>query len=283
MAGLLDFIKTPRSDNPNRKASLADRSQIYNLLDNIIGFNDDRVTPGEALGAGLRSNPIGLLSGAVRGVQGDLNNLMFEGGAMQRPQDVLGYAAATMAPGAASGRMANVLSSGGAKPKSITAYHGGTGDVTSAAGGRGAWFSENKDLADEYAFGGGSVNQFNISPERPIEFLHAEQRRPIGDIISTAVENSGDLSDETIAAARGKISALQKRYGDEKRPLFEYWNNDPDIADLFRTLGYDSISVAEKSGGPQTWAALTPDIISSAPKATPPGLLGMSYPQEGQY
>jgi len=116
MAGLLDFIKTPRSDNPNRKASLADRSQIYNLLDNIIGFNDDRVTPGEALGAGLRNDPIGLLSGAVRGVQGDLNNLMFEGQAMQRPFDVMGYAAAPMAPGAMSGRMANVLSSGGAKP-----------------------------------------------------------------------------------------------------------------------------------------------------------------------
>jgi len=116
MAGLLDFIKTPRSDNPNRKASLADRSQVYNLLDNIIGFNDDRVTPGEALGAGLRNDPIGLLSGAVRGVQGDLNNLMFEGQAMQRPFDVMGYAAAPMAPGAMSGRMANVLSSGGAKP-----------------------------------------------------------------------------------------------------------------------------------------------------------------------
>jgi len=120
MAGLLDFIKTPRSDNPNRKASLADRSQIYNLLDNIIGFNDDRVTPGEALGAGLRSNPIGLLGSMAQGINNDMRGLMFEGQAMQRPQDVLGYAAAPMAPGAASGRMANVLSSGGAKPKKYT-------------------------------------------------------------------------------------------------------------------------------------------------------------------
>jgi len=101
MAGLLDFIKTPRSDNPNRKASLADRSQIYNLLDNIIGFNDDRVTPGEALGAGLRNDPMGLLGSMAQGINNDMRGLMFEGQAMQRPQDVLGYAAAPMAPGAA--------------------------------------------------------------------------------------------------------------------------------------------------------------------------------------
>ena len=116
MAGLLDFIKTPRSDNPNRKASLADRSQIYNLLDNIIGFNDDRVTPGEALGAGMRNDPMGLLGSMAQGINNDMRGLMFEGQAMQRPFDVMGYAAAPMAPGAVSGRMANVLSSGGAKP-----------------------------------------------------------------------------------------------------------------------------------------------------------------------
>jgi hypothetical protein len=98
--GLLDFLKTPRSDNPNRKASLEGRSQLYNLLDNIIGFEDDRFTPGEALGAGLRQDPMGVLGGVAQGVEGDLRNLMFEGGAMQRPADVLGYAAAPMAPGA---------------------------------------------------------------------------------------------------------------------------------------------------------------------------------------
>lgn len=97
--GFLDFLKTPRFDHPDRKAALQGRSQIYNLLDNIIGFDDDRVTPGEAFGAGLREDPVGLLSSAAQGVKGDLDNLMFEGGAIERPQDVLGYAAAPMAPG----------------------------------------------------------------------------------------------------------------------------------------------------------------------------------------
>ena len=120
MVGILDFIKRPRFDHPDRKAALANRSQVYNLLDNIIGFEDDRVTPGEALGAQARTDPIGLLAAVVQGVGGDLRNLMFEGGARQRPQDVLGYAAAPMAPGAMSGRVANVLSAGGAKPQPYT-------------------------------------------------------------------------------------------------------------------------------------------------------------------
>jgi len=117
MVGILDFIKRPRFDNPDRKAALANRSQVYNLLDNIIGFEDDRVTPGEALGAQARTDPIGLLAAVVQGVGGDLRNLMFEGGAMQRPQDIFGYITPIKAPGAMSGRVANVLSSGGAKPK----------------------------------------------------------------------------------------------------------------------------------------------------------------------
>lgn len=98
--GLLDFIKTPRSSRPDRKEALQGRSQVYNLLDNIIGFDDDRVTPGEAMAAGLRENPIGLMSDMVQGTNADLRNIMFEGGAMQRPEDVLMMAAAPMAPNA---------------------------------------------------------------------------------------------------------------------------------------------------------------------------------------
>tara|TARA_B110000908_G_scaffold169898_1_gene228063 strand:+ start:1806 stop:3206 length:1401 start_codon:yes stop_codon:yes gene_type:complete len=98
--GLLDFLKMPRSDHPDRKAALQGRSQIYNLLDNIIGFDDDRVTPGEAFGADLRENPVGLLSSGLQGATDDMRGLMFEGEAVQRPEDVLMMAAAPMAPNA---------------------------------------------------------------------------------------------------------------------------------------------------------------------------------------
>jgi hypothetical protein len=98
--GLLDFLKMPRSDHPDRKAALQGRSQVYNLLDNIIGFDDDRVTPGEAFGTGLREDPVGLLSSGLQGATDDMRGLMFEGEAVQRPEDVLMMAAAPMAPNA---------------------------------------------------------------------------------------------------------------------------------------------------------------------------------------
>ena len=140
-------------------------------------------------------------------------------------------------------------------------YRGGGSDPMVAASERGAWFSETEDLAREYAFGRGGVTTASIDPQNPIRFLHAEQRRPVGDLISTAVNNAGELSSEQIAIARPIVERLQDRYGDAARPLFEYWNNDPDVAGLLRALGYDSISVAEKSGGPQTWGILNPDLI----------------------
>ena len=98
--GILDFIKRPRHpDHPNRKASLRGRSQVYNLLDNIIGFDDDRVTAGEAFAASLRAEPVRTAGRVAKAVSDDLDNLMFEGGAMARPQDVLGYAGGATALG----------------------------------------------------------------------------------------------------------------------------------------------------------------------------------------
>jgi len=295
MAGILDFF-SPESGQRRRAAlDQLGRSAEYYVppeLRQLLGFAAE-MTPAAALDRAAAAG--GRMMAPDRTPMqrvGDLGGMLSETSGVAAPMAVAGRAGMPVAQAVQEGLLGFSMGAddvgrkfvermnqpgpvptmysnpvGGAKPKSITAYHGGTGSVADAAGNRGAWFSEAKDLADEYAFGGGSVNQFSISPQRPIEFLHAEQRRPIGDLISTAVENAGDLSDETIAAAQGKISALTERYGDEKRPLFEYWNNDPDIADLFRTLGYDSISVAEKSGGPQTWAALTPDIISPSTPA----------------
>lgn len=172
------------------------------------------------------------------------------------------YGAAALNAGMAAADFLPFLGALPAAAKGIRAFHGGAGDVAKAAGDKGAWFSEARGLADEYAFGGGSVREAEITPSKPISFVHAEQRRPIGDLISTALEGAGDLSDEAISRARPIIDRLNAKYAGENKPLFEYWNNDIDVADLFRALGYDSISVAEKSGGPKTWAALNPSIIS---------------------
>ncbi len=143
----------------------------------------------------------------------------------------------------------------------IRAYHGGMGDPAKAATGRGAWYSEARNLAEEYASGGGSVKSAEIFPKRPIEFVHAEQNRTIGDLISTALEGAGEITEGVGSRVSPVIDRLRARYGSGSRPLFEYWHNDPDIAELFRGLGYDSISVAEKSGGPKTWGVLDPGVV----------------------
>ncbi len=143
----------------------------------------------------------------------------------------------------------------------VTVWTGGAGDPMKAASDRGAWFSEAQDLAQEYAGQTGKVLRAEIDPRRPISFRHAEQPRTIGDIINTALEGAGQGAD--FEAARPIVDRLSQRYGVEARPLFEYWNNDKDVADLFRALGYDSISAAEKSNmRAQTWGALDPSIIS---------------------
>lgn len=121
---MFDFGKgdkpSPFDFAPRKKK---DRTALYRLWDNIAGIDDGVNTPGERLGKGvndlakgLANDPAGMAGKAVQGIKGDLDNLMFEGGAMERPQDVLGYAAAPMAPGVMSGRVANVMSAGGAKP-----------------------------------------------------------------------------------------------------------------------------------------------------------------------
>lgn len=142
----------------------------------------------------------------------------------------------------------------------LRVWTGGAGDPIKAASDRGAWFSETPDLASDYAGQGGRVLAADIEPLNPISFRHAEQRRTIGDVISTALEGAKDGAD--FDAARGIVDRLVARYGDDARPLFKFWNADKDVADLFRALGYDAISAAEKSDMKSaTWAALDPSIV----------------------
>lgn len=165
----------------------------------------------------------------------------------------LGLTAAGMVPGVGDAASA-------AGRKGIRVFTGGTGDPIKAALDRGAWLSESEDLAKEYAGDRGKVLSGYINPQKTIEFRHAEQSRTIGDIISTALEGAGDFDPEIVAPI---VEDLRKTYGNSSMPLFKYWNEDSRIAGLLRSLGYDSISAAEKSNmAAPTWAALTPNIIS---------------------
>jgi len=79
------------------------RGMMYNLLDNIIGYDDDIVTPGERLGAGVQgfasgllSDPIGTGADIVRGGYETIEGAMAPGAT---PMDVLGAAGMAMGAG----------------------------------------------------------------------------------------------------------------------------------------------------------------------------------------
>ena len=145
-------------------------------------------------------------------------------------------------------------------------YHGTGNDIHQFDTTKGAWFTDTPSLASEYANKpGGNVVPAHIALKNPIEFVHAEQRKPIGEVISTALSGARDLSAEQINAAKPIVDVLRKRYGKDARPLFEYWNNDPDVTKLFKTLGYDGISAFEKADRKaKTWSIFSPEQAKSA-------------------
>lgn len=107
MSSVVDILA--QAGKRDEQPTASQRGFWHNLGDNLIGYDDGIMTPGERLGAGVNElatnlwdDPAGTAGGILMGAKQDLDGLMFEGGAMQDPAAVLGYAAAPMAPGAAN-------------------------------------------------------------------------------------------------------------------------------------------------------------------------------------
>ena len=84
-----------------------DRGMLRNLLDNIIGFDDEVVTPGERLGAGaeqfasgLLSDPLGMAGDIAQGGYETIERAMAPGAT---PMDVMGAAGMAMGAGMSFG------------------------------------------------------------------------------------------------------------------------------------------------------------------------------------
>jgi predicted GNAT family acetyltransferase len=94
-----------------------DRGMLRNLLDNIIGFDDEVVTPGERLGAGveqfaggLLSDPLGTGAGILQGGYETIERAMAPGAT---PMDVMGAAGMAMGAGGLLARPAGSVGMGG--------------------------------------------------------------------------------------------------------------------------------------------------------------------------
>jgi len=93
-----------------------DRGMLRNLLDNIIGFDDEVVTPGERLGAGveqfsggLLSDPLGTGAGILQGGYETIERAMAPGAT---PMDVMGAAGMGMLPAGLARGVANAVPRG---------------------------------------------------------------------------------------------------------------------------------------------------------------------------
>jgi GNAT superfamily N-acetyltransferase len=94
-----------------------DRGMLRNLLDNIIGFDDEIVTPGERLGSGVQqfasgllSDPLGTAGDIVQGGYQTIEGAMAPGAT---PMDVLGAAGMAMGAGGLLSRPAGSVGMGG--------------------------------------------------------------------------------------------------------------------------------------------------------------------------
>lgn len=148
-----------------------------------------------------------------------------------------------------------------------TAYHGGYKDISSLNDNEIFWASEKPSLANEYAVsnplieGGENVIPVMVNKGKTVSFRHAEQRKPIREVMADAL-NQSDVP--PTGREKELWEALENKFGDEPRSLYEFWYDSPELVEYFKGLGFDSIEVAEKANMKDaTIGVLSPSNVRS--------------------
>lgn len=188
-----------------------------------IGRGINRVGQGglNALSA-LYNDPVGVAGGAVNYIHKDLNNLMFEGGAMERPEAVFNYVGGTAAPGI-------LRNAGKFDPNTLNAfkaYHGsphdfdkfsmdkiGTGEGAQAYG-HGLYFAEKPEVARDYRDAlSGPRGRFAAMPK--FKALDGEPKY-IPDGWAQDIADFGESAiNRRIAAIDGDVARLKQQAADD--------------------------------------------------------------------
>lgn len=163
------------------------RGMIYNLLDNIIGYDDDIVTPGERLGAGVQgfasgllSDPLGTGADIVRGGYETIERAMAPGAT---PMDVLGAAGMAMGAGGMAAAPRGAL-------RAFALRGGGQSDPTELG-----WNFRDVRRLDMGPENWRRFNNFEIAPREevlPIRSMYATQERVNPDFATTS-SSAGEL------------------------------------------------------------------------------------------
>jgi hypothetical protein len=118
------------------------------------------------------------------------------------------------------------------------------------------WATPDKNFAQEYAdFQGfkqgkkASLDELDAVIDNPVEFYHAEQRKPIGEFLGDITEQmdskGGNFSDENLA--RKQWESISSKFG-ETQEINQYWQ-DPEVAEFISNAGFDAVAVPEGGAG----------------------------------
>lgn len=237
---------------PTRPQATAGRGLGYNILDNIIGYDDGVDTPGERAGAAIgaiASDPIGAARGAATGIGGLIERLVGGTGTMGDVVDATGLLNL--------GSVVGTAPRGALRSGPMRVYHGGPEQITSPRATidpeglpEGFSVARTPDIARVYANmrgnNGGVISEFEINPD---------QLRTIGEM-----DYYNFLDD------------LEMRMGVDREDL-----TDAEIRNALLDEGYNAIWYPDEDFGIRI---LDPSIlrpVSQTPAQSGVGLLSPSF------
>lgn len=192
---------------PTRPQATSGRGLGYNILDNIIGYDDGVDTPGERAGAAIgaiASDPIGAARGAATGIGGLIERLVGGTGTMGDVIDATGLLNLGSAAGAAP--------RGALRSGPIRVYHGGPEQITSPRATidpeglpEGFSVARTPDIARVYANmrgnNGGVVSEFEINPDQLRTIGEMDYYNFLDDLEMRMGVDREDLTDAEIRSA----------------------------------------------------------------------------------
>jgi len=236
------------------------RGAVYNLLDNIIGYDDDVVTPGERLKSGVQSfvggllsDPLGTGADIVRGGYETVEGAM---GPRATPMDVLGAAGMAMGAGGLAARPAGSVGVGG---RVVSGFDVSRRDASNIFGEG----SERVRYTDPQS---GGTMEVVVRPDGRASVLELEvpeefRGQGIGQSLQARVMQDFPVMGGQVSSRAAATTAY--RLG--RRP---YGMPDATLDDVFRIMDEDSsVNLISPAAQPT-------DL--SANRSTPTGLLAAS-------
>lgn len=241
------------------------RGMLRNLLDNIIGFDDEVVTPVERLGAGVQqfasgllSDPLGTGAGIVQGGYETIERAMAPGAT---PMDVMGAAGMAMGAGGLLSRPAGSVGMGGRVARDFDVSRRDASNI----------FGEGSERVRYTDPQSGGTMEVVVRPNGQASVLELEvpeefRGQGIGQSLQARVMQDFPVMGGQVSSKAAATTAY--RLG--RRP---YGQPDATLEDVFRMIDEDSsVNLISPAAQPADLAAnrsTTTGLLASAASDTP--------------